>query len=288
MRGSMVCVIGWCAGIGMLFVGHYGYGDVLTFDYSGMVVFEGGTVFGIPIGEVPVEGQLTVDTSATMTHDFGEGRLGYRQSMPAGMTATFGSGAGSVEVVVDEYLVVIGNDVLFGNADTVEFLFSSDLVPRITVPLVVDAIARRQGDYNGDGLSNTADHAEWKAQFGEEGAPADGNGNGVVDAADYAVWRDGGATGFLSIEFQTGFGGQTLFGSSSLAAANLAANLNATNFSSMFNRFGDDPSGPDILFDVTSFSIGASAATSVPEPGGLGLLICVALVGMHWRRRDLR
>jgi hypothetical protein len=288
MRRSFVLWVCCWAGFGAFAIGHHSFGDVLTFDYSGSVVFGGGTVFAIPIGEVSVEGQLTVDTSAMLTHNFGEGRVGYRQSIPAGLTATFDSGAGSVDIVIDEFLVVIGNDVLGGNADSVEFLFASDLVPRIATPLVLEGTARRQGDYNGDGYSNAADHSEWKTQFGLADASADGNGNRVADAADYTVWRDGGAVGFLSIEFQTGFGGQGLFSTSSLADANLETNLNSTNFSSSFNRFGDEPSAPDVFFDVYSISLRSSAAASVPEAAGLAQIISGALLVLLWRQRTLR
>jgi hypothetical protein len=271
-------------GFGVLAISNTSYGVMVTFDYAGSVVFGGGTVFGITIGEVAVEGQLTVETSAAMTHDFGGGRLGFHQTLPGGFTVTFETGAGSIEVSVDEYLVVIGNDVLSGNADSVEFLFQSDLVPRLATPLVIDGIARKQGDYNGNGVSNEADFDEWKAQFGLTDGSADGSGNGIVDAADYTVWRDGGPTGFLSIEFLTGFGGQSLFSSSSLASADLANNLNATNFSSIFNRFGDTPQAPDVFFDLYSFSLSGASASRVPEPGPSRMLAPIAFLLLVWRR----
>ncbi|MEN1679659.1 MAG: hypothetical protein AAGJ46_08700 [Planctomycetota bacterium] len=47
------------------------------------------------------------------------------------------------------------------------------------------------GDYNGDGLIETADFTVWRDSFGQTGAdlPADGNGNGEVDTQDYEIWR---------------------------------------------------------------------------------------------------
>jgi len=48
------------------------------------------------------------------------------------------------------------------------------------------------GDYNGDGLVNTADYNIWRSQFGFAGVGinGDGDGNGVVNAADYVLWRN--------------------------------------------------------------------------------------------------
>ncbi|QDV73160.1 PQQ-dependent sugar dehydrogenase [Botrimarina mediterranea] len=47
------------------------------------------------------------------------------------------------------------------------------------------------GDYNGDGVVNTADYDVWATAYGSsEMLDADGNGDGVVDAADYTIWRD--------------------------------------------------------------------------------------------------
>jgi autotransporter-associated beta strand protein len=45
------------------------------------------------------------------------------------------------------------------------------------------------GDYNGDGVVDTADYVVWRKAFGQLGAVADGNGDGRVDDADYMVWR---------------------------------------------------------------------------------------------------
>lgn len=50
------------------------------------------------------------------------------------------------------------------------------------------------GDYDANGLVETADYDAWSEAYGSTAAPAgsgaDGNGDGVVDAADYTVWRD--------------------------------------------------------------------------------------------------
>jgi autotransporter-associated beta strand protein len=50
------------------------------------------------------------------------------------------------------------------------------------------------GDYDRNGIVNTADYDEWKAAFGTmpvfASTGSDGNGDGIVDAADFTVWRD--------------------------------------------------------------------------------------------------
>ena len=279
-----ICVLVCCCGL--VPVSH-SCGETLTFDYSGSVALGGGTVFGMAIEDsVPVTGQLIVDTAAAMTHNFNDGRLGYRQTTPSGFTATFGSGASSVDVVSSEYLIVIGNNVIVGTADSVTFLFTTDLVPPLTTPLVVEGLPRKQGDYNGDGAMDDLDYTEWKANFGTSGGLADGSGNGKVDTADYVLWRDGRLAnlpvGFFAIEF---LGGSELFSSSSLADANLATNLSTSNFSSMFNIFGDIANGPDVFFDVSAFSLRVLSTFQVPEPGGLIVLISGVFMILPRRRR---
>ena len=49
------------------------------------------------------------------------------------------------------------------------------------------------GDFNGDGVVNTADYTVWRDNLGatEDGDVLSGNGNGgTVDATDYALWRE--------------------------------------------------------------------------------------------------
>jgi hypothetical protein len=46
------------------------------------------------------------------------------------------------------------------------------------------------GDYNGDGLVNSADYTYWRGTVGSiNSLAADGNNDGVVNAADYVIWR---------------------------------------------------------------------------------------------------
>lgn len=48
------------------------------------------------------------------------------------------------------------------------------------------------GDYNDNGIIDTADYTVWRDTLGQTGASlaADGNGNGQVDNGDYLIWRD--------------------------------------------------------------------------------------------------
>jgi hypothetical protein len=46
------------------------------------------------------------------------------------------------------------------------------------------------GDYNHNGIVDSADYVLWRDALGSTINPAaDGNGNGVIDQADYDVWR---------------------------------------------------------------------------------------------------
>jgi hypothetical protein len=48
------------------------------------------------------------------------------------------------------------------------------------------------GDYNDDGVVDTADYTLWRNTMGEDVADysgADGNGNGMIDQGDYLVWK---------------------------------------------------------------------------------------------------
>ena len=53
------------------------------------------------------------------------------------------------------------------------------------------------GDFDGDGLVNSADYATWRTTFGQTVTPwtnADGNGDGHIDMGDYVLWRKQMAT----------------------------------------------------------------------------------------------
>jgi hypothetical protein len=49
-----------------------------------------------------------------------------------------------------------------------------------------------QGDYNGNGIVDSADYDVWRSNIGKTNATfhdGDGNGDGVVDTTDYLIWR---------------------------------------------------------------------------------------------------
>ena len=45
------------------------------------------------------------------------------------------------------------------------------------------------GDYNGDGLVDSADYISWRRALGTNIVWADGDGNGIVGPEDFDVWR---------------------------------------------------------------------------------------------------
>jgi ELWxxDGT repeat protein len=58
---------------------------------------------------------------------------------------------------------------------------------------VVNEVFPPIGDYDLNGVVNTADRDFWLTYFGATtgiGLQADGNANGIVDTADYTIWRD--------------------------------------------------------------------------------------------------
>jgi hypothetical protein len=71
-------------------------------------------------------------------------------------------------------------------ADRQSALFANQ--PEVKAALDTVFIA---GDYNGDGIVNSADYDYWRSTYGSVNSlAADGNNDGVVDMADYVVWRE--------------------------------------------------------------------------------------------------
>ena len=76
-----------------------------------------------------------------------------------------------------------------------EYLFWDDLHPTATVHAVLAqralSLFKVPGDYNQNGLVDTADYVVWRDTVGQmsAGLAADGNGDRQIDAADFNVWR---------------------------------------------------------------------------------------------------
>lgn len=102
----------------------------------------------------------------------------------------FGYGAGEYEVTLRAF-----DPTGFDPVDGWVRLETSKLEQYVSWQVTISAeepTPAFPGDYDGDGLVDADDYAEWKLTFGdvvEVHSGADGNGDGVVNLADYNVWR---------------------------------------------------------------------------------------------------
>ena len=128
-------------------------------------------------------------------HELSQGQVGVFLSSLHDVTGFHGGGAGDVfpaYYAKENFAVTIG----FAAAAslTVDYTILPESIP---------------GDYDHNGVVNSADYDAWKANFrrgGDAGSGADGNANGRVDAADYTVWRNnlGAGVGSASGEQRAG------------------------------------------------------------------------------------
>ncbi len=97
-----------------------------------------------------------------------------------------GLAPGSHTVMARAYDEVLDYAFSGGPLDLVRSGFAA-LEQSVTWTVVIPAA----GDFDGNGVVNTADFDLWSVSYGStESLAADGNRDGVVDAADYTVWRD--------------------------------------------------------------------------------------------------
>jgi len=99
----------------------------------------------------------------------------------------------------------------FTDADIATFAAAADPVSQtVSASAVYDNFTIRDGlagDYNNDGMVDTADYTLWRSTFGNSvttGKFADGSKDGVINAADYVIWRDN-----LNANIFTGSGAAT-------------------------------------------------------------------------------
>lgn len=96
----------------------------------------------------------------------------------------------------DEVTFLIAREVRFDGENVDESVShlrfaSKDRAGGFGPRLLLDLRDPLPGDYNADGLVDTADYQVWKATYGSgSDLRADGNSDGTVGAADYVFWRD--------------------------------------------------------------------------------------------------
>ena len=131
---------------------------------------------------------LTVDAKGNLygtTSSEGPGGLGAVFELPSGSNklttlASFTGDNGafpSSSILIDHDGNLLGTTSQ-GGPDDSGTIFK---LTRVNVP----------GDFDDNGIVNTADYNLWRLTFSStSNLAADGNGNGTVDAADYTIWRD--------------------------------------------------------------------------------------------------
>lgn len=165
--GGFFTPVGMAVGAsGDIFVANLFGSNLLKFDPNG----ENGVVFAdVPLVEGDVDGgSFPADIVFDRNGDLLVGVLGGNNQI--------GSGEGRI--------------LRFDAAGVLQQTLADKLDPVSGIVLIDDLVP---GDFNGDGLVDQQDYAEWTAQFAESVTPthgADGNGDGLVDAADYTIWRD--------------------------------------------------------------------------------------------------
>lgn len=177
--------------------------NLFHWDATGAVDFAPTTTDNLSLFDVTNTSPATVDGSAaavpgerigTVTNDFlslHAHRFWFLQGNQGDPTS--GIYLTAMRLRVDGYVPSEPFFVALATSDTSATSLSNDALPWIEAN-IDDLI--REGDYNYDGVVDTADYQLWRTQFGAttpqavDVGEADGNGDGLVDAADYTVWRD--------------------------------------------------------------------------------------------------
>jgi hypothetical protein len=167
---------------------------------SGLI--HGGAYYGIQVfSHIAAPGSEFVQTSSTSgsleVHStvLPDGRVGV---LLANLNS---SGTATANVIINGFAVdASGTKWLYGQNQTtpLETLMSSGLgnsfsmsVPfRSIVALLIDATL--QGDFNRDGMVDSADYVVWRKTLNQtvtRGNGADGDANGIVQQADFNIWR---------------------------------------------------------------------------------------------------
>ena len=152
---------------------------------------------GQPVGTIAVVGGYSQAASGKLEIELAGTAAGLFDVVAVTAAATLD---GTLDVTLDNAFVPqLGNTFNILTATGVTGRFAAAELPglptgrmwqlRYAVNAATLAVALA-GDYNDNGLVDTADYVVWRELLGKTLDPrADGDTNGVVNAADYAIWR---------------------------------------------------------------------------------------------------
>jgi len=171
----------------------------------GSIVRVGMSTAGSPwsASTLTIDGNFTQEETASLQIDLGGAATGMFDVLEVGGTASlagklqvglangFAPAAGDLFPILSA-MNIQGLPSLSGQADGFSLV-------RTAAGLSLYFGDLPAGDYDQNGIVDTADYQTWQLAFGTTVAPngsgADGNADGIVDAADFNVWRDNvGAT----------------------------------------------------------------------------------------------
>lgn len=122
------------------------------------------------------------------------------------------------------------------------------------------AMPELPGDYDGNGIVETADYGVWRSYFGRSlftaGAGADGNADGLIDLADYTIWRN---------HLGASIPAQQEAPSTALSSPSAESPISAATSDAAFALY-ESPEANSSKQQTSSTSSEASEATSLPGP----------------------